>query len=385
MAAYRDAVARNGFAEQDLWPWQAMAEFETGNSERALARITPLLAHESRLPLETLLFVWGVRLNSVEKSDQENAIQLLEALIDRHQDRDAENAWQIPVCGAMAHSNLADAYKAVGDWPRVAHHGRRAVLLVEQSLQHGEIDFRGNDVRDLSKNAIKCANAYFHLRDFDQSRQMASLAIRRFRERLKDKPQEQGQRRNLSQALYHLAEAEYFAGREHEARRACDESIRNLRELLTSDVTDHELDDRLKLCGMLTRNPFSTSAAPEELHKLSQRLLELAPDDPVVGQEVAWVEYRGGNPDGAQGSFLRFLESSEANDELRRIALAGCALAEYDLDNEEAARDFFRRVVEAFEQLPDETVFRMQEHSTLIEVARKLGREAVVDSIFAEQ
>lgn len=90
------------------------------------------------------------------------------------------------------------------------------------------------------------------------------------------------QRRNLSRAFFRLAEAEYYSGCNEQAQRAYDNSAENLRELLASDVTDHELEDRQKLCGMLTRNPFSTPVATEEAQELSLRLLALAPDDPVV-------------------------------------------------------------------------------------------------------
>jgi hypothetical protein len=67
------------------------------------------------------------------------------------------------------------------------------------------------------------------------------------------------------------------------------------------------------------------------------------------------------------------------------LALTGLALAENALGFEAEARDSFRHAIETFEKVRDETVFGMQEHGMLMEVAKKLGQEAAVDRIFAEQ
>ena len=65
--------------------------------------------------------------------------------------------------------------------------------------------------------------------------------------------------------------------------------------------------------------------------------------------------------------------------------LVGCALAEYELENEDAPRDYLRQAVAAFEQVRRQIVFGMQEHSTLLEAAERLKQKEVVIRIFADQ
>ncbi len=411
LEACRDAVARKEYKQDELLLVQVMADAEMGNHARVLDQLAPMIDQADSIPIETLLATLAKLARDFhDHSSQVAVCELVQKLLELRQGKKGADRWDSFYLGASAHCDLAGTYQDLQDWPHVIEHGQLAAQHYERGFeQPGPKVVHGDDLRrQIGRAHLMCANAHFQQRDYDRSAEAASLAAARFQEYLADRPQDQEGRRELAHVLYRQGEAAYFAGRTDDARKAYEESLQAMRELIVQQAETPELEDQRMLCGMLTRCPFSLPGATDETQQISQLLLKSAPDDPVVWYETAWVDFRRESLETAHSGFQRFLESTpstaeqqaapnvkktkscldamrETAEQRQRIAMAGCALAEYGLGNGDAAKESFRQAVEQFEAARDQTVFSLQEHCTLLEAARLLQQENVVAHLFPHQ